>query len=171
MLSKFDELNLITRCVMADSRDAFGVLVCEYQSEIRRFFMNLTGDAALSDDLSQETFIKAYTSIRRFRMMSRFRTWLYRIAYNEFYSYYRQQKQTEEVTESVWLATFEQSVDAQLDISEALKILNECERSAVVLYFMEDKPIKEISKIMAMPEGTVKSHLSRAKDKMAKFIS
>ena len=51
MLSKFDELNLITRCVMADSRDAFGVLVREYQSEIRRFFMNLTGDAALSDDL------------------------------------------------------------------------------------------------------------------------
>ena len=74
---------------MADSRDAFGVLVSEYQSEIRRFFMNLTGDAALSDDLSQETFIKAYTSIRSFRMMSRFRTWLYRIAYNEFYSYYR----------------------------------------------------------------------------------
>ena len=87
MLSKFDEMKLIARCALGDDRRAFGTLVEAYQTEIRRFFLNITfGDAALSDDLAQETFIKAYTSIRSFKGLSKFSTWLYRIAYNEFYS-------------------------------------------------------------------------------------
>ena len=88
MLSKVEELKLISRCVLADDRRAFGELVEAYQPRLRRFFMNLTlGDEYLSDDLAQETFIKAYIELRSFRGMSRFGTWLFRIGYNEFYSY------------------------------------------------------------------------------------
>ena len=79
MLSRIEELMLVSRCALSDDRDAFGRLVEEYQSDIRRFFINLTGDVALSDDLSQDTFIKAYTGIRGFKGFSRFRTWLYRM--------------------------------------------------------------------------------------------
>lgn len=64
MLSKIEELKLVTRCTLFDDRDAFGRLVEEYQSEMRRFFLNMSGgNAALSDDLAQETFLKAYLSI------------------------------------------------------------------------------------------------------------
>ena len=57
------------------------------------FFLHQTlGDTELSDDLAQETFIKAYTNLASFKNLSSFSTWLYRIAYNIFYDYIRSKK-------------------------------------------------------------------------------
>ena len=87
MLSKLDEIRLLSQCALADNRDAFGRLVEAYQPRVRRFLLNLTaGDEMLTDDLAQETFIKAYVGIRGFKGLSSFSTWLYRIAYNQFYT-------------------------------------------------------------------------------------
>lgn len=177
MLSKFDELKLIARCALGDDRRAFGTLVEAYQSEIRRFFLQLTfGDAALSDDLAQETFIKAYTSIRSFKGLSKFSTWLYRIAYNEFYSYSRKMRE-ERLNEGVNeeapdepLDSYEDSSNSRLDINMALRALNEVERSVVTLYYLNDLPVKKITEITGLPEGTIKSHLSRARTKMAQVL-
>ncbi len=177
MLSKIDELKLIARCALGDDRRAFGALVEAYQSEIRRFFLNLTfGDASLSDDLAQETFIKAYTSIRSFKGLSKFSTWLYRIAYNEFYSYSRKRHEerlnedtrTESPDEP--LGSYEDSSNSRLDINTALQALSDIERSIVTLYYLQDIPIKKIMEITDLPEGTIKSHLSRARGKMAQIL-
>lgn len=177
MLSKIDELKLIARCALGDDRRAFGTLVEAYQSEIRRFFLNLTfGDASLSDDLAQETFIKAYTSIRSFKGLSKFSTWLYRIAYNEFYSYSRKRHEerlnedtrTESPDEP--LGSYEDSSNSRLDINTALQALSDIERSIVTLYYLQDIPIKKIMEITDLPEGTIKSHLSRARGKMAQIL-
>lgn len=177
MLSKIDELKLIARCALGDDRRAFGTLVEAYQSEIRRFFLNLTfGDASLSDDLAQETFIRAYTSIRSFKGLSKFSTWLYRIAYNEFYSYSRKRHEerlnedtrTESPIEP--LGSYEDSSNSRLDINTALQALSDIERSIVTLYYLQDIPIKKIMEITDLPEGTIKSHLSRARGKMAQIL-
>lgn len=171
MLSKIEELGLIARCVAADDRNAFGRLVTEYQAGLRRFLLNLTlGDASLTDDLSQETFLKAYVSIRSFKGLARFKTWLYRIAYNEYYTYMR--KQREEREESGDIPTDEPvsvhtATDARMDVEVCLSVLNETERTLVLLFYMEDQPIKKIAEITSLPEGTVKSYLSRARTKMA----
>ena len=177
MLSKIEELKLVTRCTLFDDRDAFGRLVEEYQSEMRRFFLNMSGgNAALSDDLAQETFLKAYLSIRGFKGLSKFKTWLYRIAYNEYYDWARKRK--EELGDSEDATAFrdeppdnrERADDARMDVAVALKALNETERSIIILFYMEDKPVKDIVAITSLPEGTVKSHLSRAKNKLADFL-
>ena len=90
MISRFEELKLIARCLTTDSRSAYSELVREYEGGLRRFLLNLTlGDAMLTDDLAQETFLKAYLSLRSFKGVSRFSTWLYRIAYNEYIGYVR----------------------------------------------------------------------------------
>ncbi len=177
MLSRFDELKLIARCALGDDRRAFGTLVEAYQSEIRRFFLNLTfGDVALSDDLAQETFIKAYTSIRSFKGLSKFSTWLYRIAYNEFYSYSRKRQEerldedTKKESPDEPLGNYEESSNSRLDINTALQQLNETERSVITLYYLQDIPIKKITEITELPEGTIKSHLSRARTKMAQIL-
>ena len=87
MLSRVEELKLISQVALSDNRRAFAQLVDAYQSTVRNFFLNLTaGDYALSDDLAQETFIKVYTNIRSFKGLSKFKTWMLRNAYNEFYS-------------------------------------------------------------------------------------
>lgn len=172
MRNKFDELRLLARCALSDDRDAFGQIVEAYQSDMRRFFLNLTGgDIVLSDDLAQETFLKAYLNIRSFRGLSKFRTWLYRIAYNEFYSWARERK--EELAESLPERIGSEPATAsniRIDVAEALKLLTVAERTAVTLFFIEDRPVKEIAAIMGMPEGTVKSHIARAKPKLARFL-
>lgn len=69
MLSKLEEIKLVSQCAFGDNRGAFGKLVEAYQPQLRRFLLNLTmGDENLTDDLAQETFIKAYTGIRAFKV-------------------------------------------------------------------------------------------------------
>ena len=87
-MGKISDLTLIAQVVMFDNKRAFDSLVKEYQSRVRKFFLAQTlGDEPLSDDLAQETFVKAYLKISTFRGTSSFSTWLFRIAYNVYYDY------------------------------------------------------------------------------------
>ena len=77
------DIVLVTQVAVSGNRRAFDELVRRYQSPVRRFFLSQTmGDEQLSDDLAQDTFIKAYTNITSFRGLASFKTWLMRIAYN-----------------------------------------------------------------------------------------
>ena len=174
MLSKLDEIRLLSQCALADNRDAFGQLVEAYQPRVRRFLLNLTmGDEMLTDDLAQETFIKAYVGIRSFKGMSAFGTWLYRIAYNEFYSHVRKHHE-EHVDDMARIGKVStaatDAIDASMTVQEALTRLNDNERIAVTLFYIEDQPLKQVAKIMQLPEGSVKSLIHRAKGKMKQFI-
>ena len=174
MLSRLDEIKLLSLCALADNRDAFGRLVEAYQPRVRRFLLNLTmGDEMLTDDLAQETFIKAYVGIRSFKGMSAFGTWLYRIAYNEFYSHVRKHHE-EHVDDMARIGKVStaatDAIDASMTVQEALTRLNDNERIAVTLFYIEDQPLKQVAKIMQLPEGSVKSLIHRAKGKMKQFI-
>lgn len=172
MLSRVEELKLISRCVLADDRHAFGTLVEAYQPKLRRFFMNLTlGDEYLSDDLAQETFIKAYIELRSFRGMSRFGTWLFRIGYNEFYSHMRSRHistDLEGVPEPAESPS--DASEAALDVKVAMAALNEIERTVVTLFYIDDMPLKQVAKITGLKENTLRSHLHRAREKMEKTL-
>ena len=75
------DTELAARVALLGDRRAFDRLVCRHQSRLRRFFMAQTlGDAQLSDDLAQDTFVKAYLGLAGFRGLSSFSTWLFRIA-------------------------------------------------------------------------------------------
>lgn len=153
-------------------RRAFDALVRKRQERIRRFFLSQTGgDTQLSDDLAQDTFIKAYTGIQSFRSLSGFSTWLYRIACNVLYDYHRRLKPTEDIDDmppSVSLQT--SNGTARLDINAALGVLKAEERLCLTLQLMEGQSLDRIAEITQMPYGTVKSHLSRGKAKLAKYL-
>lgn len=179
MLSKIEEISLITRCVAADDRRAFEKLVNEHSPAVRNFLFRLTtGNAALTDDLAQETFIKAYLGLRSFKAVARFRTWLFSIAYHEFVSHSRRLREMAvpdnyELNSLADTATDSDSRIAEMrhDVQVALSALSDSERTVTVLFYLNDLPIKDICRITSMPEGTVKSHLSRAKAKMTKMIT
>ena len=173
MLSKVEELKLISRCVLVDDRRAFGELVEAYQPRLRRFFMNLTlGDEYLSDDLAQETFIKAYIELRSFRGMSRFGTWLFRIGYNEFYSYKRSEHATTDLNHAPERASSPvDSSEISMDVKVAMAQLSEIERTVVTLFYIDDMPVKQIATITGLNQSTLRSHLHRAKEKMAKTLT
>ncbi len=183
MLSKLEELKLISQCALADNRRAFGRLAEAYRPQLCRFLLNLTGgDVFLSDDLAQETMVKAYINIRSFKGLSSFGTWLYRIAYNEFYNEKRRRHEESMPTMDTSGSDSPRPIEhpainsthmteTQLTVHAALQCLNDNERTAVTLFYIEDLPIKKIAVIMQCSEGNIKSMLHRGKAKMGKYIN
>jgi RNA polymerase sigma-70 factor (ECF subfamily) len=176
------DLSLVAQVAIAGNRRAFDELVRRYQSPVRRFFLHQTlGDSQLSDDLAQDTFIKAYMNITSFRGMASFKTWIMRIAYNVFYDHCRKMKNeksemgngSEEMkidivdTHSSPLTTHS---SLKMDLYAALALLKPDERTCITLQLIDGYDIAGIAKITGLKEGTVKSHLSRGKDKLANYL-
>ncbi len=172
-MADLSDISLVTQVAVFRNKKAFDQLVRKYQSPVRRFFLNQTlGDEQLSDDLAQETFIKAYVNITKFRGISSFSTWLMRIAYNVFYDEMRSRHQTEDVDTSVAVArqTVSASDTLKMDIYAALALLKPDERTCITLQLIDGYPIDQISKVTGIAENTVKSHLRRGKEKMANYL-
>jgi len=183
-MTTLSDLALVKRVTILHDRKAFNRLVEKYQSPIRRFFLNMTGgDTMTSDDLAQDTFIKAYTKLSQFRATATFSTWLYRIAYNVFYDYKRKEShaKTTDINDSAALAEdrgshgidtrYGETTDTlSYDFQQALAILNSHERVCITLQLIDGFAISDIAEATGMPEGTIKSHLSRGKSKLAIFL-
>ncbi len=169
-MTNLNDLSLVAQVTESGNKRAFDELVRRYQSPVRRFFLNQTlGDGQLSDDLAQDTFIKAYTNLSSFRGTAAFQTWLMRIAYNVFYDYTRRHKMTadlEQVRENAAVV----SPTLRMDIYSALALLKTEERTCITLQLIDGYDIVKIAEIMQMKEGTVKSHLSRGKEKLANYL-
>ncbi len=188
-MSKTTDISLVAQVAVFGNGRAFDELVRRYQSSVRRFFLNQTlGDSQLSDDLAQDTFIKAYTNIRSFRGLASFQTWLMRIAYNVFYDYVRKEKVKVRSTLGS-LCTFRSKNSEQfssdtssvecvaaanssfkMDLYAALALLKPDERTCITLQLIDGYDIAGIAKITGLKEGTVKSHLSRGKEKLATYL-
>lgn len=173
-MSELNDIALVTQVAVFHNKRAFDQLVRKYQSPVRRFFLNQTlGNTQLSDDLAQETFIKAYLNITKFRGLSSFSTWLMRIAYNVFYDDVRARKQTEDVDTSISALRQSASSDdsnLKMDIYAALALLKPDERICITLQLIDGYPIDQISKITGIPDNTVKSHLRRGKERMTIYL-
>ncbi|MGN0282642.1 MAG: RNA polymerase sigma factor [Prevotella sp.] len=173
----FNDITLIARMAIGGDKKAFDQLVRKYQSRVRKFFLAQTlGDSQLSDDLAQDTFIKAYTHISQFRGTSSFSTWLMRIAYNTYYDYCRRPTPTTSLEKgelgcaSTPLPKEGAGVGLRLDILKALSILSDTQRTCITMQLIDGRQIEEIAEITNMPLGTVKSHLKRGKDLMVQFL-
>lgn len=155
-------------------RSEFIAYVESNQKALRRFLTALCcGDSALADDIAQETYMKAYMSADGFRGDARFSSWVYRIAYNTFISYRRSIRPHSDVSEAAAVAS-DDSADSGFryqPLYAALDRLNERERTAVLLFYIEGYTIKEISAIVDASEDAVKQHLSRARKHLKTLLS
>jgi RNA polymerase sigma factor (sigma-70 family) len=173
----FTDTDLIARVLSREDHNAFGELVRRYQSPLRGFLTRMTrGDVHLADDLAQETFLKAWQKLYTFRGSSRFPTWLFGIAFNEFRMAGRRRKELawEEVDESS-VHPEEPSAAAnsnlRLDLNEALQLLNSNERAAVVLCCQNGLSHEEAAQVLDCPLGTVKTNVLRGKEKLKRRLS
>ena len=96
-----------------------------------------------------------------------------RIAYNVFYDYIRSRKETADLdTREIDAinSTEQENIGQKMDVYQSLKMLKEVERTCITLFYMEDISIDKIAGIVGVPSGTVKSHLSRGKEKLATYL-
>jgi len=169
------DADLVARILLDDDHHAFSELVKRHQSAVRGLLRQLTRtDAALADDLAQETFLKAYKNIRSFRGEARFSTWLYRIAYNCFREDARRRKELVGIDETRLEAEPDpQTVDPALrhDLMHALSLLPLHERTAVLLCCQNGLSHDEASRVLEIPLGTVKTNVLRGREKLKKTLA
>ena len=155
------------------TRERFISEVRACQGRLRRFLTSLCGDSALADDLAQEALVRAYVSSDRF--IGNFKAWVFRIAYNCFIDNLRRvpaPAASLDSPEALHVADGSASDSSfrHEELRRALTKIPEKERTAIVLHYFEDLPVKDIASIMQIPAGTVKYHLSVGRDHLKQHI-
>lgn len=177
---------LVTR-VQRGERAAFDLLVIRYQSRVASIISRYIQDSQDVLDLTQESFVKAYRAIARFRGESAFYTWLYRIAVNTAKNHLesrgRRPQGVMEVEDAELLDTAPglrelgsperqmQRDQLQQAIDSALDELPEELRSALLLREFEGLSYEDIAKVLECPIGTVRSRIFRARDAIDRRIA
>jgi len=169
---ELSDSDLIARVLLDDDHHAFGELVKRHQSTVRATLRKLTrGNEPLADELAQDTFLKAYRSLGKFRGEAKFSTWLYRIAYNVFQSDMRARKPTEPFDEARTEPQMPEPTDLRQDIEDAMKCLNDNERAAVSLCYTTGLTHEEAAEVLQWPLGTVKTNILTAKEKLRRYLA
>lgn len=174
--------------VQAGDVAAFDFLVVKYRERLFSIVYNLTSNREDAADLTQEAFIKAFSSIKRFRGKSSFFTWLYRIAVNTTLSqmkrhrlrrFFSLENLNEEATSSEIIETLSEggkierrslANELQEKLNEALQKLSPKHRTVVILFEIEGLSHQEISEIMECSVGTVRSRLHYAKQQLQAYL-
>ena len=169
------DADLVARVLVDDDQNAFGELVRRHQSAVRGLLRQLTRtDVALADDLSQQTFLRAYKNIRSFRGEARFSTWLYRIAYNCFREDARRRKELVGIDEEQLQTQHDPQVAnpaLRHDLMRALSLLPLNERSAVLLCCQNGLSHDEAARVLDIPLGTVKTNVLRGREKLKRMLA
>ena len=156
------------------TQERFISLVRAEQEPLRRFLLALCGgDAALADDVAQDALVRAYVASGSFLGLSKFSTWLFRIAYNCYIDHCRKARPDEAPVDDALNLPAEDASDASFryqQLYQALDLLPEKEKAAISLFYFEDLSIKEIAGILGIPQGTVKYHLSMGRTHLKQHI-
>jgi RNA polymerase sigma factor (sigma-70 family) len=164
--------DLIARVLLDDDHHAFGELVKRHQSTVRATLRKLTaGNETLADELAQDTFLKAYRSLGKFRGEAKFSTWLYRIAYNVFQSDARSTKYHEPFDESQLEPQMPEAIDLRQDIEAAMIRLTDKERAAIALCYTSGLTHEEAADVLQWPLGTVKTNILTGKEKLRRYLA
>ena len=162
------------RRAAAGDAAAFGVLVRRHQSKLRGFLLRMTrGDRALADDLAQETFLEAFRKIGQYGQ-GPFFGWLCAIAYSRYLMAARKRKleSLDETMEVPGAAPDTETANlVRLDLEKALAHLAPAQRAALTLCFALGFSHEEAAAALEMPLGTLKSHVTRGREKLAGILA
>lgn len=155
-------------------REQFTIEVERIQGAVRRFLTALCcGNTALADDLAQDTFVKAYVGLDRFKADERFGAWIYRIAYNTFISHCRSSRPHGDLTEGERECSTEgaDKVFEYESLYAALGKIAAKERAAILLFYMQGYAIAEIVEITGDSQAAVKQQLSRGRQHLREILN
>lgn len=158
-------------CLVKQSKDgnkeAFIELIKCTEVSMYRVSQSMLKSNTDCADAIQEAILKAYKSIRTLKEPDYFKTWLIRILINECNRILKYRCKIIPIDEMMEETSPQADIEQQLEIKEALALLEDDLRIVVTLYYYEDLPVKAIAALLKMSEGTVKSRLNRARKKLA----
>ena len=151
------------------TREVFIAHVEREQEALRGFLLALCcGNKDDADDLAQDALVKAYLSLSGYQNRGKFRSWLFKIAYNTFLNHKASCRTMESIDEArtFIVGTEANSSFEHQDLYLALRTLPPKERSAITMFYLNGYSIKEIAAITETSESAVRQQLSRGRDKL-----
>jgi RNA polymerase sigma-70 factor (ECF subfamily) len=183
-MDRTTEQTLIARAAAGD-RSAMASLIQAHQASLQCYMLRMTGRADIAEDVTQEAFFRALRHLDRYDPRWRFSTWLFTIARRVWLNQRERRgprfdsdlvARTDDLR-PVWsLAGWTSEADEERArsrdrLERALRELSEEQREVVVLFHQMEWPIRVIATVMDMPEGTVKSHLHRARGRLRELMT
>jgi RNA polymerase sigma-70 factor (ECF subfamily) len=184
--SRKEDSLLIQQALTGDQK-AFRTLRLKYYTPIFKLISRMIRNREEVEDLTQEAFIKAFTSLASFNEEYSFSTWLYKIATNNAIDYVRKRKlqtfsinkpiESEESDYSFELQDTEPEPDQELIAVQRKKMLDDAMeslpgkyRQVILMRHVDEKEYQEIAKTLKLPLGTVKAHIFRARELLYKQL-
>ncbi|MCC2248892.1 sigma-70 family RNA polymerase sigma factor [Virgibacillus sp. AGTR] len=162
-----------------DSTEVIENIMDAYGDEIKKLIYTYVKNTADTDDITQEVFITIHQKLDTFKGKSSLKSWIYSIAINKCKDYlrkwqFRNKKLKDTLTNSVHISKIqvENPIDFTIKKEEAQELLDSVMklsvkyREIIVLYYLKDLSIKEISYILNVKEPTVRTRLLRGRDKL-----
>ncbi|MDX9725374.1 MAG: RNA polymerase sigma factor [Bacteroidales bacterium] len=167
--------------VLAGSMNAFSRLVDIHKDKAFNLAFRICGNREEAEEIAQDAFMKAYRSLKDFRMKSSFATWLYRIVYNTAVSLVRSRKKNmlsldEFPADAIdFISAGKNEEESMLEyrnslVNFALQNISEEDRGLITLFYYEELEAGEISRITGISRNNIKVRLFRARQKMAGII-
>ncbi len=181
-----DDDKLIENALKGDQR-AFKGLVTRHQGSVFHIVFRIVRDKEIANDLVQETFMKAFSSLKSYRSEYRFSTWLYKIAANSSIDHLRKKRiqalsldnpiKTADGEVTIEVADYTHHPEQEMvrreravSIEEAINSLPEKYRRVIVARHKEEKSYEEIANELDLPVGTVKARIFRARELLKKRL-
>jgi RNA polymerase sigma-70 factor (ECF subfamily) len=145
-------------------RDAFELLLDGYEKRVFRMAVMILRDRGRAEEVTQDIFLKVWKALPGYDGRAAPSTWLYAIARNTCLSAARAEsyRRAEALDETVAPAA-SAAPAARIDLERLLAELPDAQREAITLFYLEERSIAEVAQMLDLPEGTVKSHLHRAR--------
>lgn len=174
--------------VLKGDQNAFAEIVDLYKDKVYQLCFRMLGNQHEAEDIAQEAFIRAYVNIHTFNQKLKFSTWLYRIATNLSIDRIRKKKPDyyldAEIAGTDGLTMYSQlaadvslpeeeleGLELQEIIQKAILSLPDKYRSVIVLKYIDELSLKEISEILDLPIGTVKTRIHRGRESLKNLLS
>ena len=170
----------IEAILAGDSRE-FSVLVDTYKNVVFTVALRMLKNREEAEEVAQDTFIKVYRSLRKFKGDSKLSTWIYRIAYNACLDRLKKSGRDRKNVAIDEIEGFEiKNIDNALDgmvkseraelIRNCIKRLSPKDATLLTLFYLEEKNLNELGEILKMGESSVKVGLFRARGRLAKIL-
>ena len=167
--------------VLAGKTNAFSYIVDRHKNKAYNLAFRICGNHEDAEEIAQDSFLKAYRSLKGFKMKSSFATWLYRIVYNTAISHVRIKKKgvfsledfPVDATDFIGSNTSEEEAENEYRsslINFVLQKINEEERGLISLYYYEEMSTEEISDVTGISKSNIKVKLFRTRQKMLEII-
>ncbi|MDO4732582.1 MAG: RNA polymerase sigma factor [Bacillota bacterium] len=146
------------------------MVVATYADMVYKIAYRYTANPTDAEDVFSETFLAYFKKERVFESEEHRKSWLIRVAINCAKGFLGSRTPWVELNSEITADSRASKVDLSIDLRQAINQLPADYRDVILLYYIEDLSVKQIAEILDRNENTVKTHLSRARDKLRKYL-